>query len=289
MLVIVACGAVVFSGNGLPGRNIEVAQKEANLQMVGPTWKYTKNDLCVSLYPDTFRYFCSQEREGAPTLILIGNSYANHLYGGLVEDTRFSKQNILSYGSCQPGGYMIDCENQENIIKQNPSIKFAIISSLWPRIDEEGRLIDMITGVELPGGANIAATYVSFLDEKLKFMKSNGVQAVIFAPKPEVMYDIRTCFTRPFGKPANTCKISLSEMRKQQDGIDQVIKEVHRMHPDVPIFQQDPLFCDSNQCNLIKDGMPLLRDFRHYSEYGSRQIIKLFAEWAKTNMPSILN
>jgi len=289
MLVIVAFGAAVFSGNGLPNRSIEVAQEEANLQMVGPTWKYTKNDLCVSLYPDTFRYFCSQEREGAPTLILMGNSYANHLYGGLVEDKRFSRQNVLSYGSCQPGGYPIDCETQETIIKNNPSIKFAILSSLWPRLDERGTLVDMFTEAELPGGANFAATYVKFLDEKLSFLKAQGVQAVIFSPKPEVMYDIRTCFTRPFGAPANTCRVLQSEVDKQQAGIDAVIEEVHRLHPDVPVFQQNPLFCDSGECRLVKDGMPLLRDFRHYSEFGSRQIIALFAEWAKTNMPEILD
>jgi len=80
-----------------------------------------------------------------------------------------------------------------------------------------------------------------------------------------------------------------SEVDKQQAGIDAVIEEVHRLHPDVPVFQQNPLFCDSGECRLVKDGMPLLRDFRHYSEFGSRQIIALFAEWAKTNMPEILD
>ncbi|MFY1666483.1 acyltransferase family protein [Pseudomonas sp. Pseu.R1] len=289
MAVVSVAAGVIFKMHGFPSRGFEAARKEATLQMVGPTWKYTKNDLCVSLYPGTFRYFCSQERPGSPTLILIGNSYANHLYGGLVEDSRFSRQNVLSYGSCEPGGYEIDCDMQERIVKDNPSIKFAIISMLWPRIDEQGRRVDMISGAEQPGGDNANVRYMKFLDEKLTFLKAHGVQSVIFLPKPEVTYDIRTCFSRPFGTRANNCEVDRRAVEAQQQGIENVIRQVHARHPDVPLFDQNKLFCDEEKCHLVQGGMPLLRDFRHYSEYGSRLIISQFAEWAKFNMPDVLD
>lgn len=289
MVCVGGFGWMTFNSGGYPERAAVVIQQETNALLVGPTWKYTKNNLCVSLYPDTFRYFCSQEKNEAPTLILIGNSYANHLYGGLVEDKLFAHHNVLSYGSCQPGGYMIDCDMQDKIVADHPTIKFAIISELWPRLDEQGREVDMVTGEGPANQLNYGAAYEKFLNEKIAFLKSHGVTAIIFSPKPEVTYDPRTCFTRPFASAANDCTVSREQANKQQAGINEVIRRVKEKHPDVPVFDQNELFCSGSQCSLIKDGLPLLRDYRHYSEFGSRQIISRFAEWAKTNAPAILN
>lgn len=201
-LVLSMIGVGVFGWyaartNGVPWRAAAIDQEALSKLMVGPTWKYTKNELCVSLYAPTFRYFCSQEEVGPPTVILIGNSYANHLYGGLVEDANLSRQNILSYGSCQPGGYQIDCDMQEQIVTENPSIKFAIINELWPRLGADGREQDMISGDSLKGGGDLAARYEEFLNAKIDFMNKHGVTTIIFKPKPEVMYEPRTCFPRP--------------------------------------------------------------------------------------------
>ncbi|MFJ2485965.1 acyltransferase family protein [Pseudomonas sp. NPDC087639] len=288
MICVGGFGWVIFQSNGFANRAAVVIQQETNALLVGPTWKYTKNDLCVSLYPGTFRYFCSQEKNEPPTLILIGNSYANHLYGGLVEDKRFARHNVLSYGSCQPGGYMIDCDMQEKIVADHPSIKYAIISALWPRFDEQGREIDMVTGQGPTYQLNMAAAYEKFLNDKVAFLRSHGVQTIIFGPKPEVMYDPRTCFTRPFASAANDCIVTKSQADKQQAGINEVIQRVKAKNPDVQIFDQNDLFCSGSECSLIEDGLPLLRDYRHYSEFGSRQIISRFADWAKTNAPGIL-
>lgn len=281
MAIMGGVGAYLFKAQGLPGRPAEIEQLELNRLMVGPTWKYTKNDLCVSLYAPTFRYFCSQEKAGPPTVILIGNSYANHLYGGLVEDQRFSRQNILSYGSCQPGGYEIDCDMQEQIISENPSIKFAIINELWPRLGEDGLELDMISGQPYKERGNMATRYEDFLNKKLEFLKQHGVTAVIFKPKPEVMYEPRTCFPRPLAPAANDCLVPLDEVARQQNGINEVIDRVAARHPEAFVFDQNPLFCSAESCSLVKDGLPLLRDYRHYNEYGSRLIIDRFAEWAK--------
>lgn len=287
MICVGGFGWMTFNSGGYPTRAAVTIQQETNALLVGPTWKYTKNDLCVSLYPDTFRYFCSQEKNESPTLILIGNSYANHLYGGLVEDKRFAHHNVLSYGSCQPGGYLIDCDMQEKIVADHPTIKYAIISSLWPRLDERGREVDMVKGQPLYE-LNMAAAYEKFLNDKVSFLRKHAVQTVIFSPKPEVTYDPRTCFTRPFASAANDCIVKKAEVDKQQAGINEVIRRVKEKNPDVLVFDQNELFCNGSECSLIEDGLPLLRDYRHYSEFGSRQIISRFADWAKTNIPGIL-
>lgn len=283
MFSIGAAGFSVFKNGGYPERKAAVAQQKVNKLLVGTTWKYTQNDLCTSLYPSTFRYFCSQEKSGPPTVILIGNSYANHLYGGLVEDNRFSKQNILSYGSCEPGGYEVDCVMQEKIVAENPSIKFAIINELWPRLNSQGKIIDMVTGGEPKNNTNTAQRYEDFLNKKIEFMNSHGVTTIIFQPKPEVMYEPSTCFARPFAPAANTCELSFDYVREQQVGIRDVINRVKSKHPEIFVFEQNPLFCNNAICSLNKDDLPLLRDNRHYNERGSLLIMGQFAEFAKEN------
>ncbi|WP_434655350.1 acyltransferase [Pseudomonas sp. R3-56] len=289
MIAIGAFGWYVAKTEGIPGRAAATDQEALNKLLVGPTWKYTKNDLCVSLYAPTFRYFCSQEKPSPPTVILIGNSYANHLYGGLVESERFSKQNILSYGSCEPGGYQIDCDMQEQIISEQPSIKYAIISSLWPRIREDGEIVNMISGESLNYNMSFFKRYEDFLSAKIDFLNKHGVTTIIFKPKPEVAYEPRTCFARPFAPAANSCIVSLDEVGKQQAGIVAVIDRVAAKHPEAFVFDQNPLFCNDKNCSLVKDGVPLLRDFRHYNEFGSRLIVERFADWAKARNIGIVD
>jgi hypothetical protein len=170
---------------------------------------------------------------------------------------------------------------QEQIVAENPSIKLAIINELWPRLDTDGRELDMMTGEPIKDSGNLAARYEEFLNAKIDFMNKHGVTTVIFKPKPEVMYEPRTCFPRPFAPPANDCSLSLEQVRKQQAGIVAVIDRVAAKHPEAFVFDQNPLFCDENSCSLIKNGIPLLRDYRHYNEFGSRLIIERFADWAK--------
>lgn len=291
LLVAMVCSGLLgwlsFNNGGFPKREAVVKQDEINSLLVGPTWKYTKNDLCVSLYASTFRYFCSQENAVPPTVMLLGNSYANHLYGGLVENPHFNNQNILSYGSCQPDGVQTDCFTHEKIIEENPSIRYVILSSLYPRLDANGLPIDMITGQ--PVEDNGQSRYEEFLDKKISFLEKHAITIILFKSKPEIGYDPRTCFPRPFAKALNDCKVSVADARAQQEGMNKIIDSVVSKHPGVYVFDQNPFVCDSEVCNLIKDGLPLLRDKGHYNELGSRLIIDRFADWAKQNQIGIVD
>ena len=291
LVITMGCAALFgwmsISNDGFPRRGAVVKQNEINSLLVGPTWKYTKNDLCVSLYAPTFRYFCSQEKAAPPTVMLLGNSYANHLYGGLVENPRFDKQNILSYGSCQPDGVQTDCFTHEKIIEENPSIRYVILSSLYPRLDENGLPVDMITGQ--PVEDNGQSRYEDFLDKKISFLEKHAITIILFKSKPEINYDPRTCFPRPFAKALNDCKVSVADAQAQQQGMNKIIDRVVAKHPGVYVFDQNSFVCDSEVCNLIKDGLPLLRDKGHYNELGSRLIIDRFADWAKQHHIGIVD
>ncbi len=288
MAIFGVVGLLIHKSQGLPNRPTVAKQKEINEQLVGTTWKYTKNTICTSQYPDTFRYFCSKKLPLPPTFILLGDSYANHLYGGLVENKEFAHHNIISYGSCTPGGYKTDCEMQEKIILENKSIRFAIINYLWPRLNDLGQRVDIEKGGQPEDPSNLAELVKKFLQERIDFLRRSNVKVVIFYPKPEVVYEARTCFARPFADPVNSCRVSMEEVQRQQKGIRKVLDELKKINPEVLLFEQNDLFCDGKNCLLVQNGLPLLRDHRHYSEYGSRLIIKRFSDWAAINLPEIL-
>ena len=84
-----AAGAVFIFNHGAPSRtNIEpyiAASSEVNRYL---EWDYSQNKLCNQRFAYPLRkkdwHFCMLEKDSPPTIMLVGNSYANHLYPGLV-------------------------------------------------------------------------------------------------------------------------------------------------------------------------------------------------------------
>lgn len=286
---IALSGWSIHSNDGYSNRQISIDQKEVREQIVGTTWVYTENTICKVKYPSGFRYFCSQEKEGAPTVILIGDSYANHLYAGLVENNDFSEQNILSYGSCSPGTQLIDCNVHKQIIINNPTVKYALINFLWPRLNSDGVSLDLITG-KRKNDRNTGEIYEDYLDDIVTFLLDNGVTPILFHPKPEINYDISSCFSRPLATSARDCTVKKEEVSKQQEGILAVINRIAIRYPQAYAFNQNQIFCDFEAtCSLIKNGLPLLRDKGHYSIYGSKLLMSEFSHWARSNKLSIIS
>jgi hypothetical protein len=287
MTLIGLVGASVKYWNGLPDRSNVAPYAKLNSLIVGPSWKYTANDICTSMHPDTFRYFCYQKDKSPPDVMLIGNSFANHLYAGFVDNPELAHLNVLSYGSCQPGGRLIDCEVQRKIIEHNLSIKYVFISERWPVPDSDA------PDKEIKGVPNFIAgktenQYKTFWGDYIDFLIRRGIKVFVFGPKPEVNYDIRSCYSRPLMPGANSCIISRTEANRQTQAITKTLKELAESRPGVVYFDQMPLICGEKECSLTKSGLPLLRDNGHYSEYGSTQQLSRFVAWARVNFPEIL-
>ncbi|MFY9838286.1 MAG: hypothetical protein WAK55_17810 [Xanthobacteraceae bacterium] len=47
-------------------------------------------------------WFCMQNRNADPTVLLLGDSYANALYPGFAHNDALKAQTILSIGDCGP-------------------------------------------------------------------------------------------------------------------------------------------------------------------------------------------
>lgn len=291
MIVIGLFGYQTFSSEGFPARPAIQANVNANNQFVGPLWKYTKNDTCLNHYKvkDANNYgwwFCMTNKEDNPEIILLGTSYANHLYPGMVAQPSLASKGVLSIGACSmdakvtnnpeatagfspcSGNRPYDQKILIDSIIENGSVRYAIIDGLNP----------------IQTDATIA-----ILQERLVRLEKKGIQIIIFKPHVLRQGDLKSCFSRPLKSLTSSCNLETSEREKVDANFQPLVDKLRITNPSIKFFDQNELYCSKNGCSLILDGMPLFRDeYSHYSEFASRKLAELFVKWAQTNVEQIL-
>ncbi|KTC86052.1 MULTISPECIES: acyltransferase family protein [Legionella] len=294
LMVTIGCiGRYCYKQDGFLARPIMKNAAKINEQFVGPLWKYTKNDFCLNRYPfaETKNYgwwFCMITRDEKPSLLLLGDSLANQLYAGLSQHSIFSKNNILSIGTCDPAEVDPATVNKDynrspcsgdrplhqqkfinQIIEKNSdSLKYAILS--------------------LSGVVN-DPNYIQRLKKRVDFLEKNHLKVIIFMRPLAFADNIQSCFSRPFKMGSQTkCESSL-EQRKDIKTLFKPLKAYFaKSNPKVIFFDQNDLFCDHEKCSMVRNGMPLMRDDVHISEYASIEVSKIFAKWVKKHVPEML-
>jgi len=291
MLAMGLTGYATYAKDGLPARaNIRSAEA-INAQFVGPIWKYTQNETCLKKYPfkdaENYSYwFCMANSEAAPTVLIIGNSYANQMYYGLANNPVLSKNSILSIGDCDiargsegpaEAGSRIPCRGEgperqlqfiDGIVAANSSIQYVIIDGLSYTPD---------------------AQYTANLEKIIARYEAGGKKVIVFRPHFRLDYDIKACFARPLKEPQKDCLMPMERAKDLHAAFEPLVTEITAKHPEVKFFDQNQLFCDDKQCSMVKDGLPLYRDeYHHLSVFGSGELAAIFAKWAETNAPGIL-
>ncbi|MCE0723596.1 MULTISPECIES: acyltransferase family protein [Legionella] len=288
MLVIALMGFYCNSKEGFLNRPFWKNFNEVNAQFVGPAWQYTQNDTCLNRYPfdeakDYRWWFCMTNKNKKPTVILLGNSFANQLYPGLLNSKLFSNETILSIGTCDAAKVdktksvdisdpAFPCAGERpihqekfinNIIKQNVgSLKYAIIAGLFASPSED---------------------YISRLKRKIDFLEKNHIKVIIFLPHLLFNKDVKSCI-RPFSRSTG-CISDLKERNSLTQLSQSVIKAISKTNPNVVFFDPNDLFCDSKKCSMTDtNGLPFYRDQLHLSEYGSIKLIDLFEKQSEKNL-----
>ena len=294
MMLVGAAGLGTFELNGLPKRRVVADAQYFNDQFVGPHWQYSTNDTCTNRYPfkeaKAYRWwFCITNRDAAPTLLLLGDSYANHLYPGLSREPSINGNTILSIGTCEvDAGYLPPSHRKlvkewgpcagdrpyhqrlliDDIVVKSSTVKYAIIDGIDEQFDD---------------------AYASRVVQRIDFLEQHEIKVIVFVPHIKDNRSLKSCFARPLKATASSCEISADVRRHIDVGFAPLVAKISAAHPSVKFFDQNELFCDSQKCSLLLDGMPLFRDdYSHYSEYASSAVAKAFVKWAKTHAPDIL-
>jgi hypothetical protein len=312
---------VFFFGAGVPSRsNIApyvATSIDANRDK---EWNYAQNDICNEQFPYEQRredwHFCILEKDAAPTLMLVGNSFANHLFPGLANMPELKNHNILQFGICFPvigvsftayrqghpchgANAVTEADYVSGIIEKNPTIRYAIINSPWPAFDNAGRSVKY-TDMAVEGGVfrsnnpvHGETSYDAFmagLDRRIAFVVEHGVQPVLFMATPQLPYPPETCLvSRPLKSADNDCRAIVRDEAAIHARFREGVASLVSKYPTLRTFDASAAVCGSEYCDLVQRNRLLLRDVGHLSVYGSGIVADAFVNWAKAEMPEILN
>jgi peptidoglycan/LPS O-acetylase OafA/YrhL len=278
-------------------------------------WDYWENDNCTTRYHWTDIsgwWFCVASSREPATLIVLGDSHANHLYPGLLA----LPQRVVSIGTCAPviGIYHVGDDVGENpcsgermlaqqtflngVLTETPSIRYAILADAWPAFDSEGREIDRFTGtraapsfesvVEDDKSRTPREKFLRALERRIASLTERGIAPIIAFDIPLPPYDVRACLDRPFHKAAETCSVELEPYLRSRDQFVQGVKEIQARYPQVLVFDPAKALCDETTCRFRTKDEVFLRDTDHLSVAGSRKVGTAFVEWARNALPDLL-
>jgi peptidoglycan/LPS O-acetylase OafA/YrhL len=290
-IVLASVGAYVYIEDGLAGRSAvknSAVTEEVRKQFAGARWTYKQNDICLNEYPyedadELSLWFCMKSDNKSPTIILLGDSFANQLYPGFIRSSLLSHHTVLSIGNCgfaAPRASFVGDPNSpcygdravrqrkfiDELVGRASSIKFAVFSGGSREPDFE---------------------YIERVRERIRFFESKGIQVVIVTPHITPGFHPVACFRTPLRPVAKDCTVSVSERKALYKGFRLLIDEISRSNPSVLFFEPNDVFCTESRCSFVRDGMPLHRDSTHMSEYASIMLQDSFTEWAKENLAEI--
>jgi len=267
-------------------------QAEVEAQIEGVAWQYTANDLCKRRHKQHFTAFCMQQGDADPVVLFAGNSYANHLFPGIVRQPRLAGVPMLAFGTCEisrrfPFGiYGKDqCDDQLRMAARYASIELILVGNQWALFDQRGRMTDLRPGDPgKPSDYPDAAGYRAGLRATFALLARRGVPVVIFGLKPELGYDVASCYGRPLRPPTQSCVMSRADFEARSAGTAAMLRGIADEFPNVHYFDLTPLFCDAERCSYrTPEGLPYLRDTGHFSALGSQYVAAGFVRWAAAN------
>ena len=289
ILVLGALGALVFMSKGMPNRPVNVENAMAIQQLdVSPSL----NKECTENYhfPESTSYaywFCEASSTRPPTILLLGNSFANHLYPGFTSSEVFGRESILSVGACEPAGEKFSADNVDfsffpcvgtnktsrqmefidDIIRDSPSIKLIIMDGIQLDTSEE---------------------YLDRLSARLNFLDQLGIKVVLFEPHVLSPYNTKACLPRWFLPPSETCFLPADAHGQVHLKFQEMITSLEARHGEIFWFDQNATYCDEEGCRLKFGDKLLFRDeWSHYSDYGSQMVVLEFSHWAREALPDL--
>jgi len=296
-------GFYVFLSNGIPSRTDAIKSEtdivfneKIKAEFSGIIWDYTNNEACMSKYEiegaeEWGHFFCTLSKDLPPTIILLGNSYANHYYVGFANSKRLAHHSILSIGTCGvewpsyeekikeevKGGdpclgrrELVQFEHINKIIETENSLKYAVLVLDTEKYIDEKRF--------------------ELLLRRIKFIRASGLEVILFQSHLEPKFNINSCYRRVFLPPTNNCAIDPNKLSEHNEVFNKLVEKLSQqveVHP----FNPNEIFCETGVCSYILDGgMPSFRDpFAHFSKFASERLVdQHFIGWSKKNLPNIL-
>jgi peptidoglycan/LPS O-acetylase OafA/YrhL len=272
----------VVSGN--PVRREEVAALDDN-QIFERLAAKTFDCLPQELRPISFRYGgileCRQllQEPALPTVAIIGDSHAEHLFIGLANNAlvgnyMYYTQRCLPFLGLRRLGKP-DCENMQKAIEYivaSATIHTVVLSAKWPyrAFESDFRFI------EDSSDQNSETIFKRSLSRTIGALRAAGKTVVFAFSVPFVGVYVSTCYGPvPFLRTRGACGVDYEEVIKREEAYRRLVEETLANYPEVRRWDPRGLLCENGVCPVMRGGKFIYRDnYDHLTDYGSGLLAK---------------
>ncbi len=261
----------------------------------------SSKDCLKALGTDQMR-FCRMAGKGPPDVVLIGDSHAGSLYGGLAAAYSRHSQTLMNLGNvgCVPfydtESYTLgmrqnrDCRPQINrmldFAASSPSARTIILSARGP-LNMSGQYFGknpqgapkVISWKGAPKNSDQAEVFTAALRNTLLRLSASGKNVILFIDWPELNFDPRSCLPRPvrlFSHIRPLCGVPRSQVDARNREYREVIFEMKKEFSGLTVFDPFPYLCDAAACYAMRDGRLLYEDDNHLTAEGSAYLGEKF-------------
>lgn len=231
------------------------------------------------------REFTTTERcrtNVAPEFLLWGDSFAMHLVPGLLASKPGLKMAQMTISTCGPilgiapttekyppsWGRKCIASNDKvfDWLKAHPSIKYALLSSVFTQYVEPGKKV-LLRNNAIVDGRSVAEK--SFADT-LEALKSIHVTPIVFSPTPQNGEDVGRCQLKALrlGIPSS-CDFDVSVAETYQRNEIDFLRRIETKHKIIWLSRG---LCSDGRCRVEMDNVLIYRDRGHLSHEGSAYI-----------------
>ncbi|PSJ41719.1 acyltransferase family protein [Allosphingosinicella deserti] len=224
----------------------------------------------------------------APTMLVWGDSFSQHLVPGLAATTNRTIAQA-SKGHCGPfanlaamqsrgeRAFALSCldfnRSVIDYVARTPSIQVVVLSGWYLRyLDPHFTLASQRTGHFITAPAGFDATLAA-QRETVKALRSLGKRVVVVSGPPQADYDVGMCWERrrsglpTFGARA-LCDITPGSTNPLGPPTDRLM-DAFVQKAATPVIRLDQALCRGHVCTTQIDGQPIYRDGSHLGHIGS--------------------
>jgi hypothetical protein len=257
-------------------------------------YKGSRFEICKSTHVVSVDLCAIENNSLPPTVALIGDSHANHLFPALAKYYKSKNQNVLLLGkNATTPFYDIAVSLRRKIQTNNDTLDYAIqsssihtiiLSAFWANYYRKNGVVlanypykNTIRDLAKPEKKDQPGIFLEGLERTIQKILSANKNVIFIYDIPYLPFSLNSCLPSPlFNEISPGCKLSRAQFEEGNSDYIKASKTVLAKYPQVKTYDPIPTMCDQNWCYIYKDGMYLYSDDHHFSLKGVDILLPTF-------------